>query len=486
MQAGRKWAWALGVALLCGGRLFAAEPFPDFEAELLAEPHDWEVASLDESLARRLEEVERQNSLLARQLAELSAQQEHSAPAYAECSATPPRSSGYDRQSGVFCLVRGSADQPFELRADLFTEARYTNFQRNRETWTDSAGDPFPIREFESIEVTRNFIQLSGYALDPNLQFTANIFSSTALNDTLYLGWVNYRFSDEVDVRIGNWLLPGTREWLESFRFTLGADRLMATTFFRPNISPGIWVQGRAWDGVNYVVMLANSINRFTQGVERVGSSKAASMSAWWEPTGDFGSGPSDFEEHDSPSLRLGTSMTFSEEANQAFGAPGINNPEDTILRLSDGTPLFRPNALAPGVQLTSVQVNLWALDAAVKYRGWSLSGEYFWRVLNNLEGSPAPPPQSSIFDHGGLLQGGAMLVSRKLEAFARSSFVTGPFGEGSEYGGGLNWFPRGVREWRVTGEVLQISDSPAQNLLTGYRAGSSGTLYQLQCFIDF
>ena len=65
----------------------------------------------------------------------------------------------------------------------------------------------------------RNFIQFSGFALDPRLQFTAFIFSSTALNDTVYLGWINYRFSDALDIRVGNWLVPGTREWNESFRF---------------------------------------------------------------------------------------------------------------------------------------------------------------------------------------------------------------------------------------------------------------------------
>ena len=89
-------------------------------------------------------------------------------------------------------------------------------------------------------------------------------------------------------------------------------------------------------------------------------------------------------EGHETPSLRLGTSMAFSEEANQAFGASASGNPEDTILRLSDGTPLFRPGALGPGIQLRSARVNLWAVDAAVKYRGWGVSGEYLMRFSTN------------------------------------------------------------------------------------------------------
>ena len=168
----------------------------------------------------------------------------------------------------------------------------YTNFARSANSWVDSTGTRQPVQSFESVEVTRNFIQFTGFGLDPRLQFSAFIFSSTALNDTVYLGWINYHFSDAFDLRVGNWAVPGTREWYESFRFTLGADRLMATTFFRPNISPGVWAQGEPIKNVRYVAMLANSFNRFSQGVERVGAGFTFGGTAWWEPMGDFGCRP--------------------------------------------------------------------------------------------------------------------------------------------------------------------------------------------------
>ena len=227
----------------------------------------------------------------------------------------------------MFVLVRPRDEQrvPFELRVDLFTQARYTNFARSANSWIDSTGARRPIRSFDSVEITRNFIQFSGFGLDPRLQFTAFIFSSTALNDTVYLGWINYRFSDAFDLRVGNWIVPGTREWYESFRYTLGADRLMATTFFRPNISPGIWAQGEPIKNVHYVAMLANSLNRFSQGVERVGSAPTFGGTVWWEPPGDFGPGPSDIENHQSLSPRIGTNLALSRETNQGFGTNGLD-----------------------------------------------------------------------------------------------------------------------------------------------------------------
>jgi hypothetical protein len=272
----------------------------------------------------------------------------------------------------MFVLVRPRDEQrvPFELRADVYTQARYFDFTRSAAVWVDSTGAPQPIRNFNSLEVTRNFVPLSGFGLDPRLRFTVMIYSSTAFNDTVYMGWINYRFNDALDVRVGNWKVPGTREWTDSFRYTMGSDRLMATTFFRPNISPGIWAQGEPIENLHYVAMLADSLNRFSQGVERIGRSGAFGGTLWWEPFGAFGPGPSDIENQESLTPRVGTNLALSREENQAFGPFALRNPEDTILRLSDGTPLFRPGALGPGVELSATDVQLWTVDAGLKYRG--------------------------------------------------------------------------------------------------------------------
>lgn len=402
---------------------------------------------------------------------------------------------GYDEERGGFVLVRSQDAQrvPFELRLDLVTQVRYTNFAPSASTFTNSTGAAQPIQRISSWEINRNFIQFSGFALDPRLQYMAILFSSTAFNDTVLLGYLSYHFSDAFDLRAGNWLVPGTREWYTSFRYTLGADRLMATTFFRPNISPGLWVQGEPIKGFNYVVMVANSLNRFNQGIDRIGSSFAFGGTARWEPLGDFGLGPSDIENHQSLSTRLGVNLAVSRESNQGsietdgnITDPRLANPEDTFLRLSNGTPVFQPGALGPGVTLTATNVQMWTVDAAFKYRGLSLDGEYFFRWLDSFRAVGNAPSFSSLFDYGALLQGGCFWIPTKLESYARSSVVSGRFGTGSEFGGGINWYPKGSRAWRLTAEVLYINHCPADNPLTGYRAGESGTLLQLQWFTDF
>ena len=36
-------------------------------------------------------------------------------------------------------------------------------------------------------------------------------------------------------------------------------------------------------------------------------------------------------------------------------------------------------------------------------------------------------------------------MIPGKLETYARTSFVTGRFGGGNEFGGGVNWYPRAL-----------------------------------------
>jgi len=65
---------------------------------------------------------------------------------------------------------------------------------------------------------------------------------------------------------------------------------------------------------------------------------------------------------------------------------------------------------------------------------------------------------------------------------FGRSSIVSGRYGTPWEAGGGFNWYPVAmVPNWIMTAEALYIKGSPAENLLTPYRAGESGVAGMLE-----
>jgi hypothetical protein len=197
-------------------------------------------------------------------------------------------------------------------------------------------------------------------------------------------------------------------------------------------------------------------------------------------------------EHHRDPAVRIGTSGTYARTPVSLFPlAPLLGdiaayaNPENTVVRLSDGTPIAEPGALGPGTQLEQFRYNLATVDVGWKYRGWSAFFEYSWRLLNGFQGR-GHFDRKRLFDHGGNLFVGWCFVPRTYEIYARSSALTGGYGSAAEYGGGLNWYLNKSRQSRLTFETLYIDSSPAQNFLYPYRAGFTGTAIQTQYMAVF
>jgi len=185
---------------------------------------------------------------------------------------------------------------------------------------------------------------------------------------------------------------------------------------------------------------------------------------------------------HRDPALRLGLGGCYGR--TQELRIVG-GNPEDTLIRLSDGTPLNRPGALGDGTQIDQFRYHLASVDAGWKYRGWAVNFEYYFRLLNNFVGD-GPFERNSVYDQGGNGYVSWCFLPRTLEAYGRSSVVTGDYGTGQEYGGGVNWYLKKSRQARLTLEALSILRSPAQNPLYPYRAGFSGTAIQTQLMVIF
>jgi hypothetical protein len=322
--------------------------------------------------------------------------------------------------------------------------------------------------------------------VDERLVYNFALFGTTNVgirSGVVPIGLLGWKFDDAATVGGGMTPVPGSREWIESSPWTTGIDRSMANTFFRPGFSPGVAAIGSLADKtLHYQAGVWNAIDGGTTGVLRRGTSMAWAGNTWWEPWGPFGLGASDMEHHDSPVIRLGTSGVYA--PTYANPLPG-NNPEDTIVRLSDGTPLAADEALGPDSRVDQFLYQLATVDAAWKYRGLGLYCEYYWRQLDNFKGE-GTFNRSNSFDQGGMAYLSWCFVPRTYEVYGRSSVVTGPYGTGQEYGGGLNWYLKQTRQARLTFEALHINRNPAQNFLYPYRAGYTGTAIQTQFVVVF
>jgi hypothetical protein len=131
---------------------------------------------------------------------------------------------------------------------------------------------------------------------------------------------------------------------------------------------------------------------------------------------GDWGSDDQcDFDFHSSPVYRLGSAFAVSkiDRAGQTeFNAIRVVDAGERLANLL-------PN------QITQYQVSKYAVDASMKYRGWSMTGEYYFRNIGRFVGTDQP----NLFDHGFSLDTGYFVIPQKFEVLARWSRVVGDSG---------------------------------------------------------
>ncbi len=319
----------------------------------------------------------------------------------------------------------------------------------------------------------------------PELTYLLNIDYNTVTNNPIgFRAYsLSYRFSRGLQSHIGQNKVPGSREWLHSsFDAQEGPDRSMATTFFRPSLSQGIWFTGEPVEGLNYHAMISNGFSTLNVKSGELDDRFCGSGSTWWEPWGDFGRGYSDIEHHRHAAIRLGSCLTYTREE----GSQASEYPENTLIRLSDGTLITQAGALAPGVTLQAFELTLASIDLSFKYRGLSLSTEIYRQGLSSFQGN-GPLPLDSLQTYGGVAQGGYFLCPQRVEVYSRNSFVTGAYGSGTEIGSGINWFVlQGKSSLRYTFDIAWLDSSPADQNRTGFLAGQSGYLYRTQLTSSF
>ena len=388
--------------------------------------------------------------------------------------------------NGFEVVTQNEKTSPYSLRINNQTQFRFDGFARSESEWIDSAGQVNPILNSSNFMIPRGRLIFSGMAFMPEMSYLLNIdYNTVSSNPIGFRAYVlSYRFSRALSLSVGQNKVPGSREWLGSASVAQeGPDRSMATTFFRPSLSQGVWLTGQVFETVRYHAMLSNGFNTLNLRPSQYAQRFCLSESVWWEPWGDFGRGYPDLQAHQQPVIRIGSSFTFAlAQSSQAGGGA----PENSLLRLSDGTLITQLGALAPGVTLQEYNISLAAFDVSYKYRGCSLATEIYLQQLSALKGN-GPLPMDSISAHGGFVQGGYFVRPQEVEIYSRGSLVTGGYGTGTEVGGGVNWFPlKGQNNLRFTFDLACLENSPAEQNRTGFVAGQSGLLLRTQIVAAF
>ena len=373
---------------------------------------------------------------------------------------------------------------PFELKTNAWIQFRHHGFSRNVDSWTDNAGDTFPVRNRNAWDIERARLTFGGYALDKRLTYFLQLDGDTDGRHTVdfFDYWWAWKFSDQFKVQMGKRKVSASRQWLLGARRTRFVDRPMANDFFRPDRTIGVWASGRLRECFNYEVMVGNGYR--TSNVPNVATDDAFTFAFtnYWDINGKFGGQIVDYDNVEVPLYRIGQSFVFSPIKDDQLGQP---LGEADFLRLTDGTRLGKTGALAPGVTVSNLDVYFYGVDAAAKWRGWSFTAEGFLRWIEDIQGDGALTIDD-LLQRGFYAEGGCFIVPKKLDFNLRYSQVSGVFGDSSEYAGGINWYPMDTHKMKFSFDVTVLDGSPLNNTTSDILVGDDGLLFRTQFQAEF
>lgn len=395
----------------------------------------------------------------------------------------PPEvdSTATHRVGAGFTIVKGKFGT---LNFSPYVTIRYLNQMNINDSYTDAFGQPHIIKKRNDIQFQKVTLYFKGWIATPDFRYFTYVWTSNVNQgqgaQVVVAGNLQYRINKHIDIGAGIGPLPTSRSLYGQWPFWLRQDaRPMAEEFFRGSFTTGAWVQGEIMKGLNYKTMLGNNLSQLGVDAGQLDNGFDTWSSALWWTTNEYGpQGPfGDFERHEKLASLLGASFTRSNETRQS--QPGSEAPENSQIRLSDGTGIFNLNAFAPGSQVLEAKYEMASINGGIKYKGLSLDAEYYWRWVSKFK-TTGQIPVTKLFDDGFSLQGSVMLVNKTLQLYATGSYLNGEYGKPSEITSGLNWYPLKNRILRVNPEVLFENKSPVGYSSYPTVIGAKGTIFMI------
>jgi hypothetical protein len=409
----------------------------------------------------------------------------------ADASARPPAAEGDEEGRGPFVpevetwgvydpgkgFVVGS-NELGELDISAYGMVRYMSQHDDDQVFTDHLGNERPVDVRSDLFSHRVMVFLKGWMGSEKLIYNITIWTVNTTDQDAIFANLGYQFSRKFSLYAGLTGNPGSRSLNGSHPYWLAHDRVMADEFFRPYFGSGIYATGEALPGLWYTATVSNNNSSLGVKASQLDRKYTYGGTVWWMPTThEFGprGAYGDWEWHEELATRFGMSYTDSPE--QSFRSSS-GSPDNTTLRLADSVNLFETGALAPDVTIENADYRVLALDAALKYRGMFLQAEYYQRWLDNFDANGLLPV-AEIKDTGFYVQGSFFPIRQKLELYAVTSQIYGDddagFGDSSEYGVGMNWYPYPTRNHRLNLQLLDVNKSPVSSTFGYYTGGQDG-----------
>jgi len=442
--------------------------------EALLEAQQRKIESLEQQvLAASAQEQELQRvEAMKQQIREVLSEQE-----FRESLMPSLLQAGYDK--GFY--IR-SSDDKFLMKIGGLMQFRWTHYGTSR---TNRYLRPGLQRDDRTgFDFQRLRINFKGHVFDPDLTYFVEFRTDAANSYDAILSWayIDYKFADELHFRAGKFKSASTRANTTAHSQLQFISRPMVDAVFGLGFNLGVRFWGQLFDKrLDWYLDVTNSFSEgenfgggrtISNDPAELDSNPALAFRLVWhalgdDPGKDFVS-QSDIEFHDSPALDLGFHYAFNDDQGD-LRTTRIPFPVPRRFR-TGGYGLTSTNGL---------QINQWGLDAAFKYQGFSMIGEYIVRMVDPRRAGRRPftpwwlmtRQGDTTVQHGAYMQAGYFLpipgVEKKLEAVARvggiSALANGQ--EGSwEYGFGVNYYPYENQNVKLQADMFKVYEAPTSS----------------------
>jgi hypothetical protein len=388
-----------------------------------------------------------------------------------------------------FLLYEGEKAQ---IYMRLFTYVRYLNQKSLDPSYTDFFGNVHDVQRRQDVQLNKFFLPFTGWFMTPKFRYYLYVWSSNPSQgdpaQVVGAGNISYSFNRFVTLGGGITSLPSVRSTEGQFPYWLGVDdRLTSDEFFRGSYTTGFWLKGEIATKLKYMAMIANNLSTLGVSASQLDNTfdTTSFMLQWLPTTGEFGPYGTfgDYESHEKVATRLGVHYTHSTEDKQS--QPGANSIENSQIRLTDGSVIFTPDLFGPGITVDRVLYQMSSVDGGIKYKGFSVEAEYYWRWLSDFTGTGTGGIEN-IDDHGFQVQTSAMVVPKILQAYLSGAEIRGRYGDSSEVRAGASWYIVKDRGLRLNAEWMHLNKCPVGYTAVPYPVGGNGDVYHLNFEMNF
>jgi hypothetical protein len=125
------------------------------------------------------------------------------------------------------------------------------------------------------------------------------------------------------------------------------------------------------------------------------------------------------------------------------------------------------------------VHYKLLSAAAGIKYRGFWLQGEGYARKLDHFV-ADGKLPVGAVRDYGFYVQMAQMIVPKRIELYAGTSYIFSNYGHPKEFIAGGNYYPWNSRNLRLNVQLINVDRSPVSSTFGFYSGQIKGQIVSI------